>query len=167
MTSLTQENIGLPQPEDVDELPSSSRLVSEWSTEDVEQFLDTTKLCNVCRVIFGPSHLWIEANPASDTYGGRVYQHHTSYESLLNSLNSGCDLCTMAHNQWTKNNSRDISFLSSMFEFLQGGKMKGWVEITVSDLEPGYESLFAYNAIFQTKTCQNHSLFFATHLGLS
>lgn len=167
MTSSTQGNINLTQPEILNELPPSSHLVSKWSREDVEQFFNTTKLCDVCRGIFRSSHLWIEANPASENYDGRAYQHHTSYESLLHSLNSGCDLCTMAHNQWTKNNSRDIGFLSSTFKFFQDGKMRDWIEIKVSDIERGYESMFEYNAMFRTKNCQNHSLFFFTHLGCS
>lgn len=162
MTFFTQGNIDLTQPESLYELPPNSQLVSKWSNEDVEQFFDTTKLCDVCRVIFGSLHLRIEAFPASENHDGRVYQHHTSYESLLHSLNSGCDICTMAHNQWTKNNSRDIGFLSSQFRFFQDSKMRDWIEIKVSDIEPGYESMFEYNAMFRTKTCQNHLLFFHT-----
>lgn len=167
MTSSEEDNIVLSKSENLNELPPSSHLVSKWYPQDVEQFFDATKLCDVCRVISGPSNLWIEANPPSAPDEIRFYQHHRSHESLLHSLHSDCDLCTTAYSQWTKNNSRGIGFSSSAFDFRQYGKMEAWIRIMIRNMEPDYDSMFACDTRFHAKTCQNHSLFFVTRLDLS
>lgn len=65
----------------------------DWSSEQVEELLRATKLCETCRPIFGP-------DPYEDD--GSLLPHHASHETLQQSVDAGCLICTMLYERWRR-----------------------------------------------------------------
>lgn len=67
--------------------------VPHYSTEAIEGFISETKLCEFCKVMFGPKDGWIPKFAGLNS----SFKHHQSYESLLLSAETGCLVCSQIY----------------------------------------------------------------------
>lgn len=159
MTPPIQDKARLPQAESMGGSPKRIPLTSKWSPEDIEHFVDATKLCHVCQMIFGPRHLCKEIPwddifkfGSEETKGFKYprYLHHTSHRSLLHSLNSGCDLCIMVHRQCIENNTKFTGLRLSAWE-IDCNETSASLIIAVWNME----DMYPYCAGFTIESCKN------------
>lgn len=71
----------------------------------VEGYLQATKLCEYCLQIFDPSLPRMPLGmrlPQKSIRPVICHEHHTSYESLVRSVEAGCRVCIHLHDQWAR-----------------------------------------------------------------
>lgn len=76
-----------------------------WPTDEIEDFLQATRLCNCCLQIFDPSQprtLLGRARLRDATRECTCHEHHKSCESLFLSVEAGCRICIHLNDEWMK-----------------------------------------------------------------
>lgn len=72
--------------------------VPVWSAEDIDGFVNETRLCKQCHSVF--------VEPALEDLENKTYENHTSEDSFLRSVREGCQVCSMIKPIWTELNGK-------------------------------------------------------------
>lgn len=86
---------------DVIRANKSQQSSRDWSAQELYDLRRATKLCDQCGVIFDLSRskcLLGRYGPAQRF----TYEHHTSVENLMGSVEAGCRLCNILHKRWSR-----------------------------------------------------------------
>lgn len=82
--------------------PEFRFLVPKYSSEDFERFIRDTKLCQICRTMFGPHKAWKrgQLDPCINHKGAANFEHHRSFSSLLRAVDMKCFVCMVTYERW-------------------------------------------------------------------